>query len=183
MWSSLGLHFTELDYTTKKLQRDYLNLADARVLFDTVLEDYPEGEDQLGASASIVHVPDFESGFVKLIDNQEVALSESEFGAVSCFKVETSMSTEYNDNIDNQESITSRARKKRKLASSSRTRYMSLGFVLPTTKIYERLFSVAGFALSDRRQGILPANFEKQMYLTENSDLWAIDAVHALRLS
>ncbi len=48
--------FTELDCAKKELDSHNLNLTDAQVLFDTVLEDYPEKKDQLGVSPSIVHV-------------------------------------------------------------------------------------------------------------------------------
>ena len=51
-------------------------------------------------------------------------------------------------------------------------------FILPTTNTCERLLSVAGNALSDRRQEIHPANFEKQMFLKVNDELWKIEYIN-----
>lgn len=59
-----------------------------------------------------------------------------------------------------------RARKRRRVDSySNPPRYFNPLFLVPTSKIYERLFSKAGYALNNRLQGIILANFETQMFL------------------
>ncbi len=58
-------------------------------------------------------------------------------------------------------------------------KYMDLRFVTPTSNMCERLFSISGYALDNRRRGIIPANFEKQMFLHANSHVWGIDGVNA----
>ncbi len=80
--------FEELDAVKKELQRNDLNLADVRALFDTVLEVYPRADLYLAKSSSIVHCTDFENAIVKVIDNQEFTLSQSESNLVRCFIVE-----------------------------------------------------------------------------------------------
>ncbi len=80
--------FEELDAVTKELQRNDLNLANVRALFDTVLEVYPRADRYLAKSSSIVHCTDFENAIVKVIDNQEFTLSQSESNLVRCFIVE-----------------------------------------------------------------------------------------------
>ena len=57
----------ELDVVTRELQRENLDLADVRNLFDTVIEEYPESAQYLSSNASIVHTTDFETGLVKLL--------------------------------------------------------------------------------------------------------------------
>ena len=47
---------------------------------------------------------------------------------------------------------------------NKKSKYMDLKFIIPTSNICERLFSAAGYGLNDRRQAILPANFESQMF-------------------
>lgn len=42
--------------------------------------------------------------------------------------------------------------------------YVDLSLLLPTTNICERLFSKVGYALADRRKGLLSSNFESHMF-------------------
>ncbi len=42
--------------------------------------------------------------------------------------------------------------------------YIDTRFLLPTSNICERLFSVAGHALGDRRKPITPLHLEEQMF-------------------
>ncbi len=55
----------KLDYVTKSLQCDTTTLADARLMFDCVIEECPITSTRLSSSASIVHQPDFETGIMK----------------------------------------------------------------------------------------------------------------------
>ncbi len=59
--------FEELDAVKKELQRDNLNLADVKALFDTLLEVYPRADRYLAKSSSIVHCNNFENAVVKLL--------------------------------------------------------------------------------------------------------------------
>ena len=57
--------------------------------------------------------------------------------------------------------------KRRRISQSSGDkRYVHLHFILPTSNICERLFTKAGYALSDRRKGISPSRFESQIFCT-----------------
>ncbi len=55
---------------------------------------------------------------------------------------------------------------------------MDLRFLLPTWNLCERFFSIAGHTLGDRRQNILPSNFEMQLFLYMNSSLWGLEDVN-----
>ncbi len=77
-------------------------------------------------------------------------------------------------------SLVERPKKKRKLSKAADMKYLDLRFILPTSNICERLFFVAGFAMSSRRSSISPANFEKQMLLCANSCLWSIQDVNII---
>ena len=49
---------------------------------------------------------------------------------------------------------------------------MDSRFLLPTSNIVERFFSLAGFTFSDNRQQLTPANFEMQLFLKLNRKFW-----------
>ncbi len=68
-------------------------------------------------------------------------------------------------------SLAERAIKKRRVVTNARDGYMNTRFILPTSDICERLLSKAGYALNDRRKGILPCNFEIQIFLHVNHSL------------
>ncbi len=59
----------------------------------------------------------------------------------------------------------------------NREKYMDTRFILPTSNVFERLFSVAGYALGDRRGRMLLSNFEEQIFLHINKELWGIEDV------
>ena len=74
-------------------------------------------------------------------------------------------------------SLAERALKKRRIANATQSRYMDTRYIFPTSNICERLFSTAGFTLSDRRRRLLTCNFEMQIFLHVNSSYWGISDV------
>jgi len=60
------------------------------------------------------------------------------------------------------------------------TEYLDLRFIVLTSNMCERLFSKAGCALSDRRKSLAPVNFEQQIYLHANANLWDLREVDKL---
>lgn len=51
--------------------------------------------------------------------------------------------------------------------------YSDTRFLVPTSNMVERLFCKAGYALNERRSGLLPNNPESQFFLHINNDLWS----------
>lgn len=49
--------------------------------------------------------------------------------------------------------------------------YIDICFLPPTFNICEKLYSIAGYALSNRWKGILPANSESRLFLFMNKSL------------
>ena len=74
-------------------------------------------------------------------------------------------------------SLAERTLKRRRKNTESINNYMYVRFVLPTSNVCERLFSTAGFSQSDRRGRVPPMNFEEQIFLHINSNLWNIQDV------
>lgn len=50
--------------------------------------------------------------------------------------------------------------------------YIDTKYILLTSNICDRLFSVAGHALGSRRKSMLLANSESPLFLSLNGDLW-----------
>lgn len=159
----------DLDSVTKVLQSDETTLADVRMLFDKVLEEHPQLSNRLSDDASIVHDVSFERALVKIQKGRAAELSMLEKESVSHL-------TKKCDDIgiisnDGLLSLAERALKKRRVDCSG-IKYVDTSFVLPTSNMVERLFSKAGFAFSDRRQGMTPVHFEALMFLHVNRSLW-----------
>ncbi|KUF87479.1 Bifunctional riboflavin biosynthesis protein RIBA 1 [Phytophthora nicotianae] len=63
---ALLVHLTKLDSVCKRLQSDTTSMGEVRLLFDSVLLDYPIMGEYLKTNSKIVHSPIFENGLVKL---------------------------------------------------------------------------------------------------------------------
>lgn len=60
---------------------------------------------------------------------------------------------------------------------------MDTRFILSTSNLCERLFSLACYTLNDRRRQALPAHIESQLFLHFNQDYWGIRDVHCVLMS
>ena len=60
----------EFDKITKQLQNPATTLSDVRAIFDAAIDQYPLLNFYLEANAQIVHSPAFESGIVKVLDDE-----------------------------------------------------------------------------------------------------------------
>ena len=134
----------------------YLLHARVRAIFDAAIEMYPSLEFYLKDYALIVHSPAFESGIVKVLDDEVDPLSVREKSSISCFSHIT-------DNIlaeDYNLSLVQKAlrNKRKKLAHGE---YASLNFVGPSSNFVERLFSNAGgLIVTDYRKSMSPYTFD-----------------------
>ena len=72
----------KLNSITKALQSSDLTLGDVRQLFNDTISAFPQMENRLKKDADIVHCPHFESGIVKIQDNEKYLLSSLEEDAV-----------------------------------------------------------------------------------------------------
>ncbi len=58
--------FQVFDSITKVLQRSSITCSEVRVLFDRMIEKFPETQSRLSSTANIVHDVAFESAIVKI---------------------------------------------------------------------------------------------------------------------
>ncbi len=131
--------------------------------------------ERLSSDASIIQNPDFENGLIKIMDVQSVIMTVKERNATQCFFSSQVTKTGHSDSTEH--SLAKRAFKRRRLSKSN---YSDSRFVLPTSNICERIISKAGFVLNYRRKIVLPATFERNIFLHANSSLSNISDVHKI---
>lgn len=169
----------ELDEVTKKLQRADCTIRVARAYFDTVLEDYPTLSDRLDPDARIVLNPQFESGLLKIQAAHEHGLTPGEREKVSGLLLRGEATAE--TGVVGTSIVERAAKRLRGNGGGEQdSLYMDTRFLLPTSNMCERFFSIAGYALSNRRKGLLPSNFEAQLFLCVNRDFWGIEDVREI---
>jgi hypothetical protein len=171
----LGLleHLKKLDSVSKVLQDNEINMANVRVLFDQVVDDYPVMSSHLRASAKIVQSPDFEGALVKIVNGGKLTTSEAR--AMSRFEVDpdTCGSKQKERSSNSYATEILRGGKKKRAAEATSVTYSDLAkMVPPTSNTMERLFSQCKLILTPQRACMLPANFEMLAFLRVNRDLW-----------
>ncbi|ETV84120.1 hypothetical protein H257_03430 [Aphanomyces astaci] len=142
------------DTVTLALQRDTMSLSDVRILFDTVMEDYPQVVHYLSPSATIVQQPNFENGCLRVAPLEAVVAEKHETYAERALK--------------------------RQRRVPSEDKFLDCRFIIPTSNICERFFSATKRAIGDHRCGSLPKNFESQSFLYANVDMWSMDEVQKI---
>ena len=167
----------ELNSYTVTLQEPSIDLSDVRCLFDKILAKYPEMATHLAADASIIHCPLFESALMKIQDFCEDSLSEAESNAVLAFKKPESQIENQGSPVDSMAHEIIKRRKIEKKSSHPESKYFKTKFLLPSSNLVERFFSIAGFAFNDYRQRLDPTNLEMQMFLKLNKKLWDAETV------
>ncbi|RHY38716.1 hypothetical protein DYB30_010454, partial [Aphanomyces astaci] len=79
-------------------------------------------------------------------------------------------------------SLAERALKKKKVTRVT-SGFMDFRFLCPTSNMCERFFSSTKLAIGDRRCSMTPKNFEEQMFLHANINLWTIEDVQEMMRS
>ncbi|RHY05928.1 hypothetical protein DYB37_012316 [Aphanomyces astaci] len=172
----LLLLLADLNSATVALQSEVATMAFVRVLFDETMRTYPSARSRLGVDADIVHFQDFENAVVKIMNQSANTMSVGELESVGRLKSTAKPSSEAQDKPT---TILERTKKKQKTMQDQSV-YMDCRFIRPTSNMCERFFSWAKYALNDRRRGTSPQNFEQQMFLKVNSDLWDVSDVAGL---
>ncbi|KAF0705416.1 hypothetical protein AaE_014524 [Aphanomyces astaci] len=80
---------------------------------------------------------------------------------------------------DKHETYAERALKRQRRMPSE-NKFLDDRFIVPTSNICEGFFAATKRAIVDRRCGLLPKNFESQMFLYVNTDMWGMDDVQKI---
>lgn len=135
-------HLSALQLATKELQSEMMNLKEAGDILLEVAKDYPQVADRIGYPSQIMHSPHFEMGIIKILEGREQHLTGAENQAVSIFRKQERAEEDANEDGG---SLADRIAKKRKLANQTETKsaFIDLKFIPPTSNHVERLFSKA----------------------------------------
>jgi hypothetical protein len=98
--------------------------------------------------------------------------------ALEKFKLHIDANEEEANNQEVVVNYADRARKKQKVNTvGSKSAYMDLKWVKPTSNCCERSFSGARLILTDYRKSMTPYNFECVMQLKYNHEYWDVSTV------
>ncbi|KAG7347831.1 hypothetical protein IV203_016536 [Nitzschia inconspicua] len=175
---------TDLQSVTKALQAENRTVLDVRDLFDEVIKTYPQTKNRL---ASIIHDNVFEIAVQKILKGSEEELTPDESVKVTGLRhgsstMEEETGTGEERDADAGLSLAEKALKRRRLVSTttSKSAFMDLHFIVPTSNMCERLFSEAGYGLNTRRMRTLPSNFETKMFLRTNKTFWGMADINRI---
>ena len=183
----------DLDMITVQFQHEDLSMCDVRANLDVAIQAFPKLSEHCGPESRIVADPEFENAVVKIQMaqqcNEQLALNRAQELCVQHLK--KPLDNPGVEEIQPQPQPTDlqalmKKIKKRKMeassssgCSSSTSSYIDVRFIRPTSNKCERQFSVAGFAFTKNRQGLLPINLEMQLFLNANQHLWDLELFHS----
>ncbi|KAG3121945.1 hypothetical protein PI126_g24350 [Phytophthora idaei] len=174
-------HLEKLDSVCKRLQCAATTMSEVRLIFDSVVTDYPITGGHLKPTAKIVHSSAFKKRIVKICVGEK--LSAAETAALKRFASPRS---------DEQPGASGRKRKERQDSYSAhviqqgvskrcqveRAAYSPLAaLVPPTSNACEHLFSECKITLTPQRCSMLPAHFEMLTFLCVNKDMWDVTSL------
>jgi len=165
----LHTHLTELDTITKKLQLESITIADARDLFDGVLERYPDMR-HLDPDNHLVRYPDFDNAVAKVLGQRESDLTDDEaLSIVGFLKPAVAATPSATKPMSLADRILTAKRQR-----TTMSKYIDISFIPPTSNVVERLFSSAKHILTDTRKHMDPAQFETLIFLRVNKTYWGV---------
>jgi hypothetical protein len=171
-----GLH--DLQSCTLELQTgNGCNLAEVRTIFDAIIESIGENAEHYLAPRAYhdgfrVTDPDFESGIIKIIDDNINELTDEEKDAVEVFRLEPE-ELQANVSETNPPNFAKSILQKRKLPSN-KPRYQDVKWIPTTSNVAERLFSKAKLTIGDLRKSMTPEHVEMILMLKSNRELWSL---------
>ncbi|EGZ06983.1 hypothetical protein PHYSODRAFT_530732, partial [Phytophthora sojae] len=133
-------HLKKFESVCKRLQREDIDMGEVRLMFDSLIAEYPVMSKHLKSTAKIAHTPAFESGVVKVISG--TALSSAETAALKRFKQAQPTGKKRKEREEDYAMMLLQVKGKKRKQAPSTTRYMPLvKMVPPTSNTVERLFS------------------------------------------
>jgi hypothetical protein len=156
-----------------RLQDRECNLYEARILFDSLTEEFPSLKHYITNKAEIIQSPDFENGVVKIMKGE--ALSKKE--AIECAMLKISNSGVIGDVEDEGEAdshgsnyaLSILAANKKKLDSTLQKKdiWMTVDFIPPTSALVESFFSTSKHVFGARRVGTTPEGRRTDVFETK----------------
>ena len=159
------------------MQKDDINTAEERLLFDEIILQFPKMDPNMKyihKNAQIAKSYHFENGSVKILDGKKSYLSVSE--RIVCNKLRKGDSVQEVPETDNTDFETGVLAKRKKVDMSS-YQFVDCRFLAPTFNCPRAFLLKQGTLLTKHRENLSPLNFEEQLFLYANSELWSVDTV------
>ena len=125
---------------------------------------------------------------MKIQSNKEDTLTDLEKGAVEPLLLRPTLMSQDADNIgggsaagehnDAQLSFAERALKRQRVQDKTEgSKYINTRFLLPTSRVVERLFSLAKRVFSPHRRRLSTKTLDALLFLNQNRQLWNLSTV------
>jgi hypothetical protein len=144
----------------------------------------------LDPKADIIHSPYFDSAVVKIMKGEEAELLVEEKIAMKSFLLNANNESVYCEDANRQNSVHGNdkstlpfmdrlvaKRQKRMSKAIPSTRYINPKFLLCTSNVVERLFSLAKLTFGDYRKRMSSSVFQALLFLQKNQLFWNVSDV------
>lgn len=165
-------HLKKFQSITKCLQRKGVSAKEVRLVFDAIIDDYPEMDEYLDSNANIVNNPDFENGLFKIMSKEIASMSSAEKRATSRLKNPESPNIHSTSDTQEEGGYYEQLLKRRRLSSETSDQYLDCSFCVATSNTVERLFSACKHVLTDERKCMSPIMFKALIFLKINKEFW-----------
>ena len=162
----LMTYMENLESVNKCLQKKSTNILQVLVLFEGLFNMYPTMSSHLAPNAEIVHSPSFETGIIKIMNNQSMSMPDEEKNQTSLFAQPIEMEvTEVSSRSDFASNLL-------QISDAMTMKKTSLEWISPTFNIVERLNSSAKFIYCPQRKSMSPYHLECVLFLKTNKTYW-----------
>ncbi|DAZ99535.1 TPA: hypothetical protein N0F65_005407, partial [Lagenidium giganteum] len=165
-----------IESVSKKLQDAHTTMAEARVLFDGLIDWRPDLAFYLVANADIVHSPSFEKACVLVQDGERLTAEQRD--ELLPILVESNNPSSQSDSPRELsfagEMLSKRARRQQ---LQHEHLYELVRNIPPASNVCERVFSQAKGIYSIHQHRLMPITVEALLFLKLNSDHWDLATV------
>jgi hypothetical protein len=164
---------------TISLQRNDMTIKECDVLFRSIIETYPEFNfaKYIGPNADIVHSVHLENAVLKLQAGKEDLLTNDEKKTITKLLLNYDQEALDEEDLSFAERVLKRQRKEEKKSTS---KYIDTTFLLPTSCVVERLFSMAKRVFNLHRRSMTPKTLEALLFLNQNRSLWNMATIASI---
>jgi hypothetical protein len=181
------VHLKRFNQVTKSLQEEGITFVRVREMFDTILDDYPELNDHIGADASIIVDKVFEKSVMQIVKGRVLNVEQR-------VQVQGLLRPQLNcgghaagtfENIDHQvegelsyvQKIEAQIKRRKTSNDEIACQYINLDILSGTSVSCERLFSAAKHILTDTRKSPSTAVVEALLLLKVNCSEWSVQTM------
>ena len=174
------LDLNKIESVNKTIQREDINMAEVRDLFDALLlEAYHTTVEEwlrkyISPNASIIKCPKFEDAVVKVINDSDRLLNREEEEILEPFKCKEMSNVIDISNEDTEMSFTEKIlfKKKQHKKNKSISKYENIFTITPPSNVVERFFSSVKHIITPNRSSTSSLTLEMILFLKFNNELY-----------